>query len=56
MDTQFLRCVSALVGLGSLFGASILPAAAQDGPKLYAFSSGALTIGKGALVNGASIS
>ena len=40
MDTQFLRCVSALVGLGSLFGASILPAAAQDGPKLYAFSSG----------------
>ena len=54
MDTQFLRCVSALVGLGSLFGASILPAAAQDGPKLYAFSSGALTIGKGALVNGAS--
>jgi len=53
MDTRFLRCVSALVGLGSLFGASILPAAAQDGPKLYAFSSGALTIGKGNLVNGA---
>ena len=53
MDTRFLRCVSALVGLGSLFGASILPAAAQDSPKLYAFSSGALTIGKGALVNGA---
>ncbi|HTG21801.1 MAG TPA: N-acyl homoserine lactonase family protein [Reyranella sp.] len=53
MDTRFLRCVSALVGLGSLFGASILPVAAQDSPKLYAFSSGALTIGKGALVNGA---
>src|SRR5882757_5538398 len=53
MDTRFLRCVSALVGLGFLFGASVLPAAAQDSPKLYAFSSGALTIGKGALVNGA---
>ena len=53
MDTRFLRRVTALAGLGCLFGASILPAAAQDGPKLYAFSSGALTIGKGALVNGA---
>ena len=53
MDTQFLRRVSALTCFGFLFGASILPASAQDGPKLYAFSSGALTIGKGALVNGA---
>ena len=42
MDTQFLRRVSALVGLGCLFGASILPAAAQDGPKLYVFTSGSL--------------
>ncbi len=53
MDTQFLRRVTALACFGFLFGASILPAAAQDGLKLYAFSSGALTLGKGALVNGA---
>ena len=53
MDTQFLRRVTALTCFGLLLGASVLPAAAQDGPKLYAFSSGALTIGKGALVNGA---
>src|SRR5260370_23764424 len=42
MDTRFLRRVSALVGLGFLFGASIFPAAAQEGPKLYVFTSGSL--------------
>ena len=42
MDTRFLRRVSALAGLGFLFGASILPATAQDGPKLYVFTSGSL--------------
>ena len=42
MDTRFLRRVSALAGLGFLFGASIFPAVAQEGPKLYVFTSGSL--------------
>src|SRR5712691_8617267 len=42
MDTRFLRRVGGLACLGLLFGASIFPAAAQDGPKLYVFTSGSL--------------
>src|SRR5467141_3906348 len=42
METRFLRRVSALACLGFLLGASILPAAAQETPKLYVFSSGSL--------------
>ena len=42
MDTRFLRRVSWLACLGFLFGASIFPAAAQEGPKLYVFTSGSL--------------
>ena len=42
MVTRFLRCVSWLACCGFLFGASIFPAAAQDGPKLYVFTSGSL--------------
>ena len=45
----------ALAGIAAIaIGSSFTVAQAQDTPKLYAFSSGALTIGKGALVNGAS--
>ena len=40
MDTRFLRSV--LAGLGLLLGAAIVPAAAQEGPKLYVFTSGSL--------------
>ena len=48
MDTRFLRRVAELACLGFLFGASIFPAAAQapaaaqEGPKLYVFTSGSL--------------
>ena len=42
MDTRFLRPLSALVGFAALIVGSILPAAAQDGPKLYVFTSGSL--------------
>ena len=42
MDTRFLRRVTELACLGFLFGASIFPAAAQEGPKLYVFTSGSL--------------
>ena len=42
MDTRFLRRVSKLACLGFLLGASIFPAAAQEGPKLYVFTSGSL--------------
>ncbi|MEA2803056.1 MAG: N-acyl homoserine lactone hydrolase [Rhodospirillaceae bacterium] len=42
MDTRFLNCVRWLACLGFLLGASTLPAAAQDGPKLYVFTSGSL--------------
>jgi N-acyl homoserine lactone hydrolase len=42
MDTRVLRRVSGLACLGFLFGASILPAAAQETLKLYVFTSGSL--------------
>src|SRR3981081_1384603 len=42
MDTRFLRRVAELACLGFLFGASIFPAAAQETPKLYVFTSGSL--------------
>src|SRR5438874_13834494 len=42
METRFLRGVSGLACLGLLLGASILPAAAQETPKLYVFTSGSL--------------
>ena len=49
MAPRIAITLSALL-LGAWFGGA---AEAQDGLKLYAFSSGALTLGKGALVNGA---
>lgn len=42
MATRFLRCVLGLAGFGLLFGASVLPVSAQEGPKLYVFTSGSL--------------
>src|SRR5256886_2489044 len=42
MDTRFLRPLSVLVGFAALIVASIVPAAAQEGPKLYVFTSGSL--------------
>jgi N-acyl homoserine lactone hydrolase len=42
MDTRFLRPARWLACLGLLFGASIFPASAQEGPKLYVFTSGSL--------------
>src|SRR5258708_11278198 len=42
MDTRFLRPLSAFVGFAALIVASIFPAAAQEGPKLYVFTSGSL--------------
>jgi N-acyl homoserine lactone hydrolase len=42
MDTRFLRHLSGLACLAALFGVSAPPATAQDGPKLYVFTSGSL--------------
>ena len=42
MDTRFLRRVGGLACLGFLLGAAIFPAAAQETPKLYVFTSGSL--------------
>ena len=46
MDTRFLRHLSGFVcflGLiGGVIGASVAPASAQEGPKLYVFTSGSL--------------
>ena len=42
MDTRFLRPLSALASFAALIVASILPAAAQQGPQLYVFTSGSL--------------
>ena len=42
MDTRFLRPLSAFIGFAALIVASILPAAAQQGPQLYVFTSGSL--------------
>ena len=42
MDTRFLRPMSALALFAALIVASIFPAAAQEGAKLYVFTSGSL--------------
>src|SRR5258708_20541887 len=42
MDTRFLRPLSAFAGVAALIVASIFPAAAEEGPKLYVFTSGSL--------------
>ena len=42
MDTRFLRRLSGFVCFLGLIGASIAPASAQEGPKLYVFTSGSL--------------
>jgi len=42
MDTRFLRPLSALACFAALIVGSIVPAAAQEGPKLYVFTSGSL--------------
>jgi hypothetical protein len=42
MDTRFLRCLSGLACFLGLIWASIAPASAQEGPKLYVFTSGSL--------------
>ena len=42
MDTRFLRLLSGLACFAALIGRSIFPAAAQEGPKLYVFTSGSL--------------
>src|SRR5499426_1154514 len=42
MDTRFLHPLSWLACLGLAIGASTFPASAQEGPKLYVFTSGSL--------------
>ena len=42
MDTRFLRPLSALACFATLIAGSIFPAAAQQGPQLYVFTSGSL--------------
>ena len=42
MDTRFLRPLSALACFAALAVGSIFPAAAQQGPQLYVFTSGSL--------------
>ena len=42
MDLRVLRPLRSLACIAALFGAFALPAAAQDGPKLYVFTSGSL--------------
>ncbi len=43
MVSRFSRSMRNLACAAALLGASLMPAAAQEGPKLYVFSSGALT-------------
>jgi N-acyl homoserine lactone hydrolase len=43
MDARFLRPLSSLASLVALVGAFAFPAVAQETPKLYVFTSGALT-------------
>ena len=42
MDTRFLRCLSGVACFLGLIGAWVAPASAQEGPKLYVFTSGSL--------------
>src|SRR5712691_832432 len=42
MDTRFLRLLSGVACFAALIGAWIVPAGAQEGPKLYVFTSGSL--------------
>ena len=42
MDTRFLRCLSGVACFLGLIGAWVVPASAQEGPKLYVFTSGSL--------------
>lgn len=42
MDIRVLRPLRSLACIAALFGAFALPAAAQEGPKLYVFTSGSL--------------
>ena len=42
MGNRFQRLLRSLACVAALFGASLMPASAQDGPKLYVFTSGSL--------------